>query len=152
MLPPSPLPLTGTIIVKNLCFVHACAVLFCTLFPLAGRILSHVHRSHEVNGPYKCHECSATFLLPVYLQQHASSAHRPCSYLCPFCDSRSRNPLILRLHCTRCRGSRGQEGGAEEGQLEGMDIGSDCQLGEREKQEEVEKQEPKEEEKEQQEN
>lgn len=129
-------------------------VLFCSapFRVMAGRILSHVHRSHEVNGPYKCHECSATFLLPVYLQQHASSAHRPCSYLCPFCDSRSRSPLILRLHCTRCRGSRGQEGVAEVGQLKEMDIGSNCPLGEREKQEEVEKQETNEQEKEQKEN
>lgn len=124
------------------CSCFYCPVMFRSVFVLAGRILSHVHRSHEVNGPYKCHECSATFLLPFYLQQHASSAHQLPSYMCPFCDSHSRNPLILRLHCTRCRGSRGQEEEAEEGQPEVMDIGGDCLLGDGEE-EEVKKQEEK---------
>ncbi|XP_075904670.1 uncharacterized protein LOC142903103 [Nelusetta ayraudi] len=115
-----------------------------------SRIVSHVQRSHEVNGPYKCHECPATFLLSRYLQQHASSAHRPRSYICPFCDVRSRSPVMLRLHCIRCRGSRGQEEGVEEGQLERMDIGG----GEKQQQEEEEEkkqQQQEEEEKKQQE-
>lgn len=108
--------------------------------------MSHVQRSHEVNGPYKCHECPATFLLSRYLQQHASSAHRPRSYICPFCDVRSRSPVMLRLHCIRCRGSRGQEEGVEEGQLERMDIGG----GEKQQEEEEKKQQEEEEEKKQQ--
>lgn len=138
---------------KESLFCNACTELSCSalFFVLAGCILSHVHRSHEVNGPFKCHECSATFLQRIYLHQHASSTHRPRSFLCPFCDSRSRSPLILRLHCARCKGSRGQDEREEDDQLEQMDIRSDCPLGEGEKQEEVEQQETNEQEKEQEE-
>ena len=76
----------------------------------AGFAISHVVRSHEVERPYRCKDCSRCFFLPSRLQQHVRAAHRPGRYACPFCCFRSQFLGGFRRHCSRCN-AREEEGG-----------------------------------------
>lgn len=84
---------------------------------LAGFALSHVERIHDVERPYSCKECPASFLLPSRLQHHVRVAHRPGRYACPFCCFRSHFIGGFRRHCSRCNARDGR--GGEEGKLVG---------------------------------
>ncbi|XP_060923307.1 chromosome alignment-maintaining phosphoprotein 1-like [Limanda limanda] len=77
---------------------------------LKGFAISHVARSHDVERPYGCTDCSASFFLPSRLQQHVRTAHRPGRYACPFCCFRSHYLGGFRRHCSRCNAR--EEGGA----------------------------------------
>lgn len=82
---------------------------------LAGFAISHVERIHDVERPYSCKECPASFLLPSRLQHHIGVAHRPGCYACPFCCFRSHFIGGFRRHCSRCNARDGR--GGEEGKL-----------------------------------
>lgn len=81
---------------------------------LKGFAISHVVRSHDVERPYGCKDCSRSFFLPSRLQQHVRAAHRPGRYACPFCCFRSHFLGGFRRHCSRCN-ARGEGDGEEEG-------------------------------------
>ncbi|XP_077463005.1 uncharacterized protein LOC144078631 [Stigmatopora argus] len=69
---------------------------------MKGFAISHVVRSHDVERPYRCKDCSATFFIPSRRQQHMRTAHRPGRFTCPFCCFRSQILAGLRRHCSRC--------------------------------------------------
>ncbi|XP_051911256.1 zinc finger and BTB domain-containing protein 17-like [Hippocampus zosterae] len=69
---------------------------------MKGFTISHVVRCHDVERPYGCKDCPATFFLPSRLQQHIRAAHRPGRYACPFCSFRSNVLAGFRRHCSRC--------------------------------------------------
>ncbi|XP_035983964.1 chromosome alignment-maintaining phosphoprotein 1-like [Fundulus heteroclitus] len=77
---------------------------------LKGFVLTHIERRHEVARPYRCKECSQSFIVPSRLQQHVRTAHRPGRYACPFCWFRSEFLGGFRRHCSRCN-AREEEGG-----------------------------------------
>ncbi|KAM4538560.1 uncharacterized protein V3H82_024183 isoform 1-T2 [Fundulus diaphanus] len=77
---------------------------------LKGFVLTHIERRHEVARPYRCKECSQSFIVPSRLQQHVRTAHRPGRYACPFCWFRSEFLGGFRRHCSRCN-ARDEEGG-----------------------------------------
>ncbi|XP_019967956.2 zinc finger and BTB domain-containing protein 17-like [Paralichthys olivaceus] len=80
---------------------------------LKGFAISHVARSHDVERPYRCKDCSCSFFLPSRLQQHIRTAHRPGRYACPFCCFRSHYLGGFRRHCSRCNArEEGEVGGA----------------------------------------
>ncbi|XP_070786398.1 major centromere autoantigen B-like [Enoplosus armatus] len=78
---------------------------------LKGFAISHVVRSHDVERPYRCKDCSRSFFLPSRLQQHVRAAHRPGRYACPFCCFRSHFLGGFRRHCSRCNAREEEEGG-----------------------------------------
>nr|XP_043907897.1 chromosome alignment-maintaining phosphoprotein 1-like isoform X2 [Solea senegalensis]XP_043907906.1 chromosome alignment-maintaining phosphoprotein 1-like isoform X3 [Solea senegalensis] len=109
---------------------------------LKGFVISHVGRSHSVDHPYRCTDCSCSFFLPSRLQQHVSSAHRPGRYACPFCCFRSQHLGGLRRHCSRCNAREEeelQEGGAAAGRRgedeEGEEIEEEAEEGVEERKE-----------------
>ncbi|XP_037617888.1 uncharacterized protein LOC119483644 [Sebastes umbrosus] len=107
---------------------------------LKGFAISHVVRSHDVERPYACKDCTLSFFLPSRLQQHVNAAHRPGRYACPFCCFRSHCLRGFRRHCSRCNAREEEEEGGGGGGGGGGAGGG----GEEEENEEEEEEERKE--------